>query len=217
MKFVASFSGGKDSTLAFHLAKTMGHQPVALLHTVNEESGRSMSHALPLAFVEAQAKALGVPLALCSVAWKSYEERFTAQLTALARQNDAQLLVTGDIDLQQHRDWEERVAAACGMSALLPLWGLPRQEVAVRFVREGFSAFVAVVDTRRLSAEYVGRPYDMALIEELTAAGIDPCAEAGEFHTAVTDGPDFAFPIAAAVTGRYERDHHAFAEFTFRV
>jgi diphthamide synthase (EF-2-diphthine--ammonia ligase) len=30
--------------------------------------------------------------------------------------------VFGDIDLQAHRDWEEKVCANAGVTAVLPLW-----------------------------------------------------------------------------------------------
>ncbi|XLM22813.1 hypothetical protein MKD33_11390 [Chromobacterium piscinae] len=34
------------------------------------------------------------------------------------------------------------------------------------------------------------------MIEEMLAEGVDPCGEAGEFHTLVVDGPLFNKPLA---------------------
>ena len=39
-----------------------------------------------------------------------------------------------------------------------------------------------------------------------TGGGVDPCGENGEFHTLVTDGPGFAHPVPAPVTGTALRD-----------
>lgn len=43
MKFVMSYSCGKDSTLALHDMMAQGHEPVALITMFNEEAGRSFS------------------------------------------------------------------------------------------------------------------------------------------------------------------------------
>ena len=44
MKFVMSYSCGKDSTLALHKMISLGHEPVALIVMFNEEAGRSFFH-----------------------------------------------------------------------------------------------------------------------------------------------------------------------------
>ena len=44
MKFVMSYSCGKDSTLALHKMIDAGHEPVALLVMVNEDQERSFFH-----------------------------------------------------------------------------------------------------------------------------------------------------------------------------
>ena len=46
MKFVLSYSCGKDSTLALHKMLEEGHEPVGLLVMVNQEAGRSWCHGV---------------------------------------------------------------------------------------------------------------------------------------------------------------------------
>ncbi|GAJ06599.1 unnamed protein product, partial [marine sediment metagenome] len=41
----------------------------------------------------------------------------------------------------------------------------------------------------------LGKEVDNKLIAELYQRAIDPCGEAGEFHTFVYDGPPFSQPI----------------------
>lgn len=59
-KFIASFSGEKDSTLALYKAMKLG-EAVGLI-VMLEEGDRSRSHGLPPAFLQAQAESIGLPL-----------------------------------------------------------------------------------------------------------------------------------------------------------
>ncbi len=71
-KFVASYSGGKDSSLALYYAMQQG-QAVALIVTLDEHGIRSRSHAMPLDIIDAQAAALGLPILKTTTTWESYE------------------------------------------------------------------------------------------------------------------------------------------------
>ena len=62
MKFVMSYSGGKDSALALYRMLEEGHIPAALLTTVNRERERSWFHGLPEALQEAER--IGYPVML---------------------------------------------------------------------------------------------------------------------------------------------------------
>ncbi len=59
MKFVMSYSGGKDSALALYRMLEEGHIPAALLTTVNRERERSWFHGLPEALLQAVAAVPG--------------------------------------------------------------------------------------------------------------------------------------------------------------
>jgi diphthamide synthase (EF-2-diphthine--ammonia ligase) len=50
------------------------------------------------------------------------------------------------------------------------------------------------VDTQQLDAEYCGREFNTALLDQLPP-GVDPCGERGEFHTLAFDGPLFREPL----------------------
>ena len=59
-KFVASYRGGKDSSLALYQAMQMG-KPVALIVMLEEQGLKSRSHGMSLDIIHAQAKAIGFP------------------------------------------------------------------------------------------------------------------------------------------------------------
>jgi uncharacterized protein (TIGR00290 family) len=108
--------------------------------------------------------------------------------------------VFGDIDLQAHRDWEERVCAAVGLQARLPLWHCDRNELAREVIDSGFRAVVVCIDSKYLPDEFCGRDYDASFIADLPE-GVDACGENGEFHTFVYDGPNFTKPVDFCVDG----------------
>ncbi len=188
-----SWSGGKDSMLALHRALAAGWQVEALLAMFDEGGERSRSHAIPPQLMQAQADALGIPLVIGKAGWSDYEAVFTEQLKRFARQGITHGLF-GDIDLQPHRDWEEKVCAAAGLRAELPLWQEPRGALVDGLLALGYRARVVCVDARFLDASFCGREFDAAFLADLPDA-VDACGENGEFHTFVFDGPRFAHPV----------------------
>jgi uncharacterized protein (TIGR00290 family) len=109
----------------------------------------------------------------------------------------------GDIDLQPHRDWEEKVCAAAGIEAVLPLWHEERRALVDELFALGYRAKVVTVDARFLDASFCGREFDARFIADLPA-GVDACGENGEFHTFVHDGPRFTHPVAHEVVRVHE-------------
>jgi len=194
VKSFFSWSGGKDSMLALHRALAAGHEVQALLAMFDETGERSRSHALPPALMQAQADALGIALVMRQASWADYEQVFSGQLRVFAEQGISHGLF-GDIDLQAHRDWEEKVCAAAGITATLPLWHEPRRALVDELLALGYRARVVCVDARFLDAGFCGREFDAGFIAELPA-GVDACGENGEFHTFVFDGPRFSHPVS---------------------
>jgi len=62
MKFVMSYSCGKDSTLALHKMIEAGNEPIALIVMVNEEAERSFFHGADYKMLQEYSKALQIPL-----------------------------------------------------------------------------------------------------------------------------------------------------------
>ncbi|EKP95755.1 ATP-binding protein [Thermaerobacter subterraneus] len=204
---VLSWSGGKDSALALaRLAADPQVRVAGLLATGNEVTGRISIHGVRRALVEAQARALGLPLWWvplsdpCSNA--DYEERMARALARLAGQG-VRTVAFGDLFLADIRAYRERQLARAGMTALFPLWGKDTRELAAEVVASGIRA-VVVASGPELGPRWLGRPYDARLLAELPAA-VDPCGERGEFHTFVYDGPAFREPVAFRPGERVER------------
>jgi uncharacterized protein (TIGR00290 family) len=195
---LCSFSGGKDSCFALWQAQRQGVLDIRTLLVMFEESGeRSRSHAIPLPLIERQARSMRLELLTRNASWKTYEAVFVTALREL-QADGHEVAVFGDIDLQAHRDWEERVCMMAGLRAELPLWHRDRATLAQAIIDAGFRAQVVCTDSRYLPDEYCGREYDAQFIRDLPP-GVDACGENGEFHTFVFDGPNFRAPVQFAI------------------
>jgi diphthine-ammonia ligase len=192
--FVCSWSGGKDSCLALHRAISAGARPAALLTILGESGERSRSHGLAVNVLHAQAAGLRISLVTRTASWNEYEPTFIAALREL-REAGVEAGVFGDIDIEAHRRWEEKVCAAAGITAHLPLWQMPREALLDEFLALGFNAMVIATKDDPMGHQYLGQTLDAELIREFERIGIDLCGEAGEYHTVVTDGPIFAHPL----------------------
>lgn len=207
--FVASWSGGKDSALAYYRAVTAGAVPKRLWTMFEEDKERSKSHALPPEVVEAQAKRLGVPLMVSGADWNGYEAAF---LNAMRTCKEAGIHhgVFGDIDLEDHLKWVQETCAKVEIEAVHPLWMEPRRQLLEEFVAAGFEAYVVVVNMKMMPAHFIGRKFTTQLMDELEALGIDSCGESGEFHTVVVDGPIFSERVPIKLGDVIEQDGYQF-------
>ncbi len=159
-----------------------------------EDHERSRSHGLSRSVLEAQAAAIGVPLLSAAASWDDYEIAFI-KLLETARQRGATYALFGDIDIPRHREWEESVCQRAGLTATLPLWQEDRMTLLEEWWHKGFEARIIVAREGLVDRRYLGRILDRKVALELAAAGVDPCGENGEFHTIVTAGPIFRWPI----------------------
>ncbi|WP_170312285.1 diphthine--ammonia ligase [Paenibacillus sacheonensis] len=193
-KFIASFSGGKDSVLALYKSMKVG-DAIGLIVMMEEEGKRSRSHGMPPELIRAQAESIGLPVYAAAASWDDYEREFMALLERAGRQG-AEALVTGDLDMPVDNCWHDKVTRNAGLHLGMPLWEMDHLEAVSEFIDLGFIATLVTVNlSLGMWEEDLGRTLTRDYVKELQARGIDPCGEGGEFHTTVTDGPLFNHPI----------------------
>ncbi|RHW30762.1 diphthine--ammonia ligase [Lysinibacillus yapensis] len=193
-KFIASFSGGKDSVLALYKASKAG-EAIGLIVMLEEEGKRSRSHGMPPEIIRAQARSIGLPVYTAAASWTDYEKEFM-RLLETSKLQGADVLVTGDLDIAGHASWNEKVAENAGLKLHMPLWGCDRREAVEEFINLGFVTMIVTVNlSLGMREDDLGRTFTHEYVKELVARGIDPCGENGEFHTTVLDGPIFKHPI----------------------
>jgi diphthine-ammonia ligase len=194
MKIGCSWSGGKDSCYALMQTLQEDFQLKALVNMMNENGLISRSHGLPISILQQQADAMKVPLLARATSWNDYQHNFVESLETIAKNYGVQAMVFGDIDLQQHRDWEEMVCATAGLTAMLPLWKKDRKQLVMKMLNAGIECMIVSCNTT-MGEQFPGRIMTPELIVELERMGIDVCGENGEFHTVVVNCPLFTQPI----------------------
>ena len=207
MKFVTSYSGGKDSVLALHRMIDSGNTPVALLATVNKDVGVSWFHGVDVAVLRAAAESLGMALTLAESVGNDYEAVLTESLRK-SKKAGATHCVFGDIDIAEHRKWCERVAGGAGIEAVFPLWLEDRSALVNEAIGAGFSIIIKVIaKDSGLPKHLLGQTLNREVLSEITRFGADPCGENGEYHTFVWDGPIFHEPVNFETDGYYENEN----------
>ena len=208
--FLCSWSGGKDSCYAFHKAVNSGFKPTVLLNVLNEHGDRSRSHGIPKGILEAQGEALGLPIHFFESTWEDYERLYIENLKSLQQSYGFGHSVFGDIDIESHRAWEEKVSKAAGVSAILPLWQESRTPLVVEMIQNDIEAIITSCN-QVLGPDFLGRKIDAQLLKELEEIGVDPCGENGEYHTLVINAPLFRKPLDIKVTGKEKSTNYNFA------
>lgn len=215
MKFLCSWSGGKDSCYAFYKAMQSGYTPTVLLNVMNEYGDRSRSHGIPRDILKAQAEAAGIPIYFFNSTWTDYEVNYIKHLKELVAQYKLSHAVFGDIDIASHRAWEEKVSMAASVEAVLPLWQGHRKELVLDMLRDGIEAMI-VSCNQTLGPAFLGRIIDATLLEELETMGVDACGENGEYHTLVINAPFFKNRLDIEVVGKATSSNYNFAELQLK-
>jgi uncharacterized protein (TIGR00290 family) len=215
MRTLLSWSTGKDSAWALHaLRRQPGVTVVGLVTTVNEAFGRVAMHGVRRELAEAQAAAAGLPLHILPIPYPCPNEDYERIMGAFVGQQAAEgieAFAFGDLFLEDIRRYREARLAGTGIAPLFPLWRLDTARLARDMIASCLQAYVTCVDPKKLPARFAGRRFDLDLLAELPA-GIDPCAENGEFHTFASAGPMFADPIEIEVGETVTRDGFVFCD-----
>lgn len=206
---ILSWSGGKDSALALHaLKRDPRYRLAGLLTSVNEAYGRISMHGVRESLLDAQARALGLPLykvRLPAAPDNALYEAAMATALAAFHGDGIRHVAFGDLFLEDIRRYRETQLARAGMQALFPLWLKPTVPLAREFLDMGFRAVLCCVDGAVLGEDFAGREYDASLLQALPPS-IDPCGENGEFHTFVYESPDFHGRLALRRGERVTRE-----------
>jgi uncharacterized protein (TIGR00290 family) len=212
-----SWSSGKDSAWTLHvLRRDPSIEVVGLLTTLNEEFQRVAMHSTRKTVLEAQAKAVRLPLWIVPLPWpcsnEIYEQRMAeACQRAIRERIDA--IAFGDLFLQDVRDYRIKQLAPTGLEPLFPLWEIPTDRLAREMIAAGLRARLTCVDPKQIPTAFAGREFDAALLRDLPFSA-DPCGERGEFHTCVYAGPMFDEPIQLEAGEIVTRDSFVYADFS---
>ncbi len=189
-KVIVSWSGGKDSCLACHTAIEQGYDVAYLVNFISQEYQRVRFHGTEARLIQVQSRAMGIPLLQNPTPDDRYEQAFKKAVRSLLG-DGVEAMIFGDIFLEEHKDWTERVCRELGIHSIEPLWGRDPEDVLTEFIDVGFQATIVSAKSDLIDEEWVGQTVDREFLSYLQENHIEPCGENGEYHTFVTDGPLF--------------------------
>lgn len=201
-----SWSGGKDSAMALHEAAQAGAAPRLLVSMMVEGGERSRSHGLSREVLAAQAATVGLPIEFGAASWSGYEAELLRVLEASLGDGGPKLGVFGDIDMEDHRAWVERVCGLVGAEACLPLWQRDRRQLMDAVLDAGFEAVIVAVRDGVLPPDLLGTTIDASVVAEIERLGSDAAGENGEYHSLVINGPLFERRLEIELGERSLRD-----------
>ncbi len=214
-RVMLAWSSGKDSAWALHVLRQDPEvEVIGLLTTLNGAFDRVAMHAVRRELLRCQAESVGLPLLTVDLPWpcpnEAYEllmEKSCAEMKAMG----AEAVAFGDLYLEDVRAYRVKQMAATGLEPIFPLWGRPTGELAREMIASGQRARVTCVDPKKLTRDFAGREFDLALLRDLPA-GTDPCGENGEFHSFVYESPVLRRPLRIVSGEVVERDGFIFAD-----
>jgi diphthine-ammonia ligase len=193
-RIALSWSGGKDCCMALNTLIQQGFEVVCLVTTVPKELGRTFGHGERTEMITLQGESLSIPVYFIECSYENYTDQFIKSVQTLKSQYKLMGIAYGDLYLDEHREWGEKVALAAGVEAMYPLW--MKKEDALQslenFVYSGYEAVVVRVREDVLDETWLGRMIDESFLQDVQKTTICPMGESGEYHTFVFDGPLFS-------------------------
>ncbi|TCP22133.1 uncharacterized protein (TIGR00290 family) [Scopulibacillus darangshiensis] len=192
-KIALSWSGGKDGCLALDTLVKKGYDVACLVTTVPEETGRTFGHGEKVEMITLQSQALAIPVHFITCTFEGYTESFVSTIKSLKEQYHLSGIAFGDLYLDGHREWGEKVADASGLKPLYPLWMTEEDsaDALKTFTNSGYKAVVIRVMEDALDDSWLGRPLDQSFVQDILGLPVCPMGEHGEYHTFVYNGPLF--------------------------
>lgn len=193
-RIALSWSGGKDCCMALDTLIKIGYEVACLVTTVPKELGRTFGHGERTEMIKLQGEALSIPVHFIECSYDTYTDQFVTALQTLKKQYKITGIAYGDLYLDEHRDWGEKVADAAGVESLYPLWSQKEDafQLLKNFVQSSYKAVVVRVREDVLDETWLGRSLDESFLHDVRSTTICPMGESGEYHTFVHDGPLFS-------------------------
>lgn len=177
------FSGGKESLYAAVL-----EWPVDSFVILIYEFPRPSPHLLNLHAVVTSAALTGKPAYVV----KLIKGRELEETAAALRRLGTDVIVAGDVNIEDHLKYMENLAREAGATLIEPLWGMDPEEVLLKEVESGIESLVIGVSEkvpRRWLCRTIDKSSYQELLEDSRKCGFDPIGEFGEYHTQVIKAP----------------------------
>jgi ABC transporter with metal-binding/Fe-S-binding domain ATP-binding protein len=200
MKLGVLFSGGKDSTLALHMAAEK--EQVTCLITLQSRNPESyMFHTPNIDVTALQAQALELPLVTQETEGKKEAELADLEqaINRAKREWGIEGVVTGAVESVYQASRVQRICHRLDLWCFNPLWKKNQQVLLEELLQKRFTVLISGVFAYPLDEKWLGRTLDTEMVGRLLELqrqfGISPSGEGGEIETTVLDAPMFRWRL----------------------
>ncbi len=197
MNIACVISGGKDGFFAYNELNKLESYNVKTFLNLYVNKNEVSFHQYRKQLVAMQAKAIGIPLIQKEVA-RQYEnqELFKSQLTQIIlnlKDSGIEGVCFGYILAGDCQDLLLRqICKEVGIKLILPNYKKKSSLVLEGIVNSGIKSIVTSVDPKKLPDIWLGREINEEFILKIgKIKEVDPCGDAGEYHSFVLDAPFF--------------------------
>ena len=196
MQLGVLFSGGKDSTLALHLAAEK-EEVVCLITILSKNKESYMFHTPNIDITALQAEALGLPQITKTTEGEKEKELSDLEdaIAEAARKFQIEGVVTGAVESVYQAERVQRICNRLGLWCFNPLWKHDQKALLEELLRKQFKVIISGVFAYPLDEKWLGKQIDTQLIDRLVDLqqkyGLSPSGEGGEIETTVLDAPLF--------------------------
>jgi diphthine-ammonia ligase len=196
MRLGVLFSGGKDSTLALHMAAEK-EEAACLITVVSNNPESYMFHTPNIDVTALQAEALGLPLVSVVTDGRKEEELEDLERAITEAKNKFQIdgVVTGAVESVYQSSRVQRICNRLDVWCFNPLWKHDQKALLEKLLEKNFKMVISGIFAYPLDESWLGKqiePQVIARLVELQSQyGISPSGEGGEIETTVLDAPMF--------------------------
>lgn len=197
-RFVALYTGGKDSHTAVIIAsQELKMEPALLLTLATPRDDSYLLHATNIRWAYLHSQLSGIPMRIVEISGRDEEAETLEALRAAVEETGARAVVTGGIASNYQKRRFDRMAGEIGVEHVAPLWGMDQEEILKLEVVEKRVGFAIVVTAAMgLGEEWVGRVVETEKdVEDLLRLSrkysFSPVGEGGEYESYVVSSPLF--------------------------
>ena len=189
MKAAGLFSG-KDSLYAIYLAEKQGAKVEHLISLITTFPQPS-PHVENMEALKILAESMKKNLTIVDL------HKGEGELVKTLKGLQVDALVAGDVFVEEHVSWLEKVCGRAGISLLEPLFGRNTSDLFHEMFNSGFKAMIIGVDVGYLGEEWLGFTLSSETASKFLSEteGVDPLGENGEYHTMVIECPLYSKPF----------------------
>jgi diphthine-ammonia ligase len=190
MKLAALISGGKDSSLAIHMALQEGHEVTDLVTIVTANEDSYMFHSANIHLTRLISETTGI--SLTSMTSSGEKEKELEDLKKALSAVSVDGVIAGAIESQYQTSRVKRICNELGLELYAPLWhkepeSLLREMIILMDIR------IVKVAAAGMDESWLGRRFDEKLINDLKELNrkyrVHLAGEGGEYETLVLDAP----------------------------